>query len=327
VVSKESCAFVASRRIECLSHFRVANIVKPVKTSFMLGSHSFLIESLDEAPQAACELSKELSWSDRRDWFRSRLKQRPELKITEDELEIHFSAMPRHYWESVMEAELEWGLETVRGFLELVASPDVPATAPFISWRRIGTSGKVRVMLCTWDRHGLLAKAAAAFSAVRISIVHADVFTRADDVVLDTFTIAGADGHSAVTTSQMEQMGFLLEGALSEPPRFASVWACSRHKYLAPASRVVPEITFDNNTSPHYTVLHIETPDRLGLLYDILQAIADCGLNIKQARIETENDLARDTIHVTGASGQKVLQQNQLDSLRGRLESALIVTP
>jgi len=120
----------------------------------------------------------------------------------------------------------------------------------------------------------------------------------------------------------MEQMGFLLEGALSEPPRFASVWACSRHKYLAPSSHVVPKISF-NNDSPDSTLVHVETPDRLGLLYDILQAVSDCGLNIKQALINTEKNLARDVIHVTNESGQKLLEKGQLDSLRAKLESAL----
>jgi [protein-PII] uridylyltransferase len=291
----------------------------------MPGSHSFLIESLDDGQTAASIPAQQLSWNERRDWFRTRLEQRANLKISADELQVHFSAMPQHYWDCVTEVEFDWGLETVHGFLQLVASPEVPATSPFISWRRIGTSGKVRVILCTWDRHGLLAKAAAAFSAVRLSIVQADVFTRADDVVLDTFTIAGADGHSPVSPSQMEQMGFLLEGALSEPPRFASVWACSRHKYLAPASLVAPQISFDNTSSPHETLVHIEAPDRLGLLYDILQALADGGLNIRQARIATENNLARDTIHVTDESGQKVLEPGQLDSLRDRLRAALAV--
>jgi [protein-PII] uridylyltransferase len=293
----------------------------------MLGSHSCLIESLDDESQVRSEPSRQLSGNERRDWFHARFAERADLRITKDELQVHFSAMPEHYWECITEADLERGLETVHGFLELVASPEVPPTSPFISWRRIGTSGQVRVMLCTWDRHGLLAKAAAAFSAVRLSIIQADVFTRADDVVLDTFTIAGADGHSPVSSSQMEQMGFLLEGALSEPPRFASVWACSRHKYLAPANLVAPKISFDNQSSADNTLVHIETFDRLGLLYDILQAIADGGLNINQARIQTENNFARDTIHVTNESGQKVLEQGQLDSLRARLEAALTVTP
>jgi UTP:GlnB (protein PII) uridylyltransferase len=124
----------------------------------------------------------------------------------------------------------------------------------------------------------------------------------------------------------MEQMGFLLEGALSEPPRFASVWACSRHKYMAPARQLAPRIACDNDTSTESTVIHIEAADRLGLLYDVLQAIADTGLNIKQAKIETENNLARDTIHVTNDSGQKVLDKGQLESLRVKLEAALTVS-
>src|SRR2546426_8585680 len=46
-----------------------------------------------------------------------------------------------------------------------------------------------------------------------------------------------------------------------------------------------------------YTTLfrsvRVEASDRLGLLYDILQSIADSGLNITQARIETQGDLAQ----------------------------------
>jgi len=284
-----------------------------------------LIESLVREPEVVSSPPTHLSWSQRRDWFRLRLDQNPLPRITADEVQIHFSAMPQHYWECVTESELAWGLDTVHGFLELVASPEVPATAPFVSWRQIGTCGKVRVMLCTWDRHGLLAKAAAAFSAVRLNIVQADVFTRADNVVLDTFTIVGADGHSAVNPSQMEQMGFLLEGALSEPPRFVSIWACSRHKYLSPASFVPPKISFSTDTSPDNTLVHVETPDRLGLLYDILQAIADAGLNIKQAHIQTEKNIALDTIHVTDEFGHKVLQKNQLDALLASLEAGLTI--
>lgn len=42
------------------------------------------------------------------------------------------------------------------------------------------------------------------------------------------------------------------------------------------------------------TLVRVEAPDRLGLLYDILQTISDRGLNFTQARIETERRLARD---------------------------------
>lgn len=285
-----------------------------------------LPESLGHGTETIAASSKALSWSARRDWLRAEIESRLPSTISNEELNVHFSAMPSYYWERVTESDLIWGLETIHGFLELIASPQVPPTAPFVSWRQVASSGKLRVMLCTWDRHGLLAKVAAAVSAVRLNILEADVFTRSDSIVLDLFTISGADGHSPVTPAQMDQMAFLLDGALSEPPRFASVWACCRHKYVSPSSYSPVRIICNNDSSVDSTVVHIEAPDRLGLLYDLLQAVADGGLQINQAHIETKDGVACDIVHVTNKFGGKVQEKEQLDSLRARLEAALAVS-
>ena len=266
-----------------------------------------------------------LPWQERRDWFRARLRQQPPADISADEVDSHFITMPAHYWERVTESDLIWSLETIHGFLKLVASAHVPATSPFVGWRQTPDPGCTQIMLCTWNRHGLLAKAAAAFSAVKLNILQAEVFTRADNVVLDQFTVSDGDTGGPVSETRLREMTFLLEGALSEPPRFASVWACSRHKFLAPPARFAPRIAFDNTASPAATLVRIEAADRMGLLYDILQALADAGLNVNQARIETDRDLAHDTVHVTNDRGEKVLDPQHLASIRTTLETALTV--
>jgi len=263
------------------------------------------------------------AWWERRERFRGHLQHHPPAGLSADEIEMHFSAMPAHYWDRVSETELLWGLQTTHGFLNLINSHHVPATAPFVDWRELPEGRGTQVMLCTWDRHGLLAKAAAALSAVRLNILQADVFTRADNIVLDRFTVIDSDGHQAATAKRMEEMTFLLEGALSEPPRFASVWACSRHKYLAPPGRFPPRIEFDNQSSPTSTIVGVEAADRLGLLYDILQSLADHGLGISHASIKTDDDCAHDRIHVTGPQGQKVTEPEALEELRRSLESAI----
>jgi [protein-PII] uridylyltransferase len=286
------------------------------------------VKIVADIPSAPTEVNgatappRDLSWCERREWFRARLEERQLASISAEEIEVHFSAMPPCYWERVTEADLIWGLETIHGFLKLIASPQVLATAPFVSWRQTDQPHGARVMLCTWNRHGLLAKAAAAFSAVRLNIVSAQVFTRADNIVLDEFFVTNGDGRTTANEVRMQEMTFLLEGALSEPPRFASVWACSRHKLLATPSAVVPRVTFDNDSSEESTGVQVVAADRLGLLYDILQALADAGLNIKEAHIETEKNLARDTIHVTDARGEK-LDPNAFDLLRHKLQTAL----
>ena len=264
-----------------------------------------------------------LAWQTLRDAFRARLHQAPLAGIGADEVAAHFTGMPAHYWEHVTEEDLVWGLKTIHGFFSLLATPKVDATKPFVDWRQLPGSNQTQVLLCTWDRHGLLAKAAAAMSAVNLNILHADVFTRTDNVALDLFRITGADGRGPATAGQIEQMTSLLEGALSEPPRFASFWACSRHKYLAEPATSPPRIVFDNRSSPIHTLVRVEASDRLGLLYDILQTLADSGLDITQAQIQTDGDLARDTIHVKDEHGAKVLDPRRLEALRHQLESSL----
>ena len=143
-------------------------------------------------------------------------------------------------------------------------------------------------MLCTWDRHGLLAKVASAFSAVGINIIQADVYTRADSLVLDVFRVREMEPFHVRDAARLTEMVFILDGALSQSPSFASYWACTRHKFLALPAATPPYLCFDNEGSPDCTVLRVEAPDRLGLLADILQALADSGLNIAQALIDTD---------------------------------------
>lgn len=264
------------------------------------------------------------TWQERRDDFKKRLEQTPLTLAGADELEAHFSGMPSHYWESVNEQDLRWGLETVHGFLEILMASKTPPTMPFVNYRQEPGSQRTRVMLCTWDRQGLLAKSAASFSAVKLNILRADVFTRADNVVLDLFQVANSESAEAITATQMQNMSSLLDGALSEPPRFASVWACSRHKYLAEPDPAPPRIEIDNETSPNTTIVRVEAYDRLGLLYDILQTINDSGYNVTQALIQTEDVMARDTIHIKDAQCKKVTASEQLATLRHHLETALI---
>jgi hypothetical protein len=78
------------------------------------------------------------AWQERRELFRTRLPQPSPGGISGEEVEAHFSGMPEHYWEQVNESDLLWGLATVHGFLQLMATPNVPATKPYVEWRGTG---------------------------------------------------------------------------------------------------------------------------------------------------------------------------------------------
>ena len=121
-----------------------------------------------------------LPWEQRRELLRDRLKVHPLTGITAEEVHAHFQGMPARYWERVSEGELVWGLETTHDFFKSLNAPDSVGSVPVVQWKAVPEQGFTKVMVCTWDRHGLLAKVASAFSAVRINIIQADVYTRAN---------------------------------------------------------------------------------------------------------------------------------------------------
>ena len=245
----------------------------------------------------------------------------PPAGIAADELDAHFNGMPDRYWERLTESELIWGLNMIHCFLEKLAAPEGAVTTPVVGWRHFPARGFSKVMLCTWDRYGLLAKAAAAFSSVGVNIIQADVYTRADHVVLDVFRVCDAQRRPIRDRALFHQMLFLLEGALSDPPRFASMWA-GNHK-IPPDTALPPKVSFDNLSVPGYTVMTVEASDRLGLLHDILRALADCALDVAQALIDTSDQVARDIFHITDLNGSPIAHQSQIGFIRDRVLAAI----
>jgi len=72
---------------------------------------------------------------------------------------------------------------------------------------------------------------------------------------------------------------------------------------VAPAD---PTVRFDNAASSNSTLLEVRAPDRVGILYSITKTIADTGLDIRHARVQTLGNEVVDTFYVRTTDGQKV---------------------
>src|SRR5205823_10266782 len=57
-------------------------------------------------------------------------------------------------------------------------------------------------------------------------------------------------------------------------------------------------VAVENKTHPAYTLVQIQTPDRLGLLYELLSAFGEENVSIALSRISTEKGAAIDTFYV-----------------------------
>src|SRR4029077_15281223 len=188
-----------------------------------------------------------------------------------DEIEAHFDFMPDSYFRASDVPEIVGHLKLIRSFLQNVVSGGEQPLAPAVKWEAFPGQGHSIVSFCTWDREQLLAKIAGSFSVVPINILSADIFPRGDNVVLDIFRVCDTKDRAVTDQRDFELVEKTLRGALEDAnfdfaPLMDEARRQSRHR-LAQELEFPIRIAMDNKAHPNYTLIQIQTPDRLGLLY------------------------------------------------------------
>ena len=122
--------------------------------------------------------------------------------LSTEEVQAHFDCMPERYWTGLGEADLRWHLRAVHGFFEKLARYSSLGTPVWVEWVDSPAGDRSRVVVCSWDRRGLLEQIAAAFGALRCNIRQADVYTRTDSLALDVFQVCRPDGGTVLDPSR-----------------------------------------------------------------------------------------------------------------------------
>lgn len=245
--------------------------------------------------------------------------------ILDDEVESHFSCMPERYWRRIDQETLLSHLETLHLFFEKLLETELIGTSPIVTWKHFPDRGYSEATVCSWDRHGLFSKIAGSFTAARVNILSADIYTRSDNLVLDIFHVCDLEHRSISSQTQMEKVQKILTSSLTETKETPFVqliqreYESMRHVPYQQEETFPTQVTFNNEDSKDYTILEIQTPDRLGLLYQVLKILSDCELNISLARINTEKGAAMDAFYLTNTEGKKILDANYLQSIQKQL--------
>jgi len=184
------------------------------------------------------------------------------------------------------------------------------------------------VKVCTWDRAGLFSKIAGSFSTVGLNILDAQIFSRSDGIVLDTFSVMDARTGNQATDEQRQKFEELLRRALTRgdldlDPLIAKQ-GVTRPLYQAYlGERIQTEVRFDDQASDTRTLIEIETEDRVGLLFEVSQALSELGLDIAGAKISTERGAAIDSFYVRELDGKKVIGHTRQHAIEHRLRQAI----
>lgn len=166
---------------------------------------------------------------------------------------------------------------------------------------------------------GIFSKIAGVMAANGLQILDAQILTRLDGVVVDTFQVTDPDYKGAPPRERLESIGIMIRAVLQgKEPVEAVVHRGTRlsgSRSIGPA-RQATEVRIDNETSERYTIVDVFADDRQGLLYVMTNAIFRQGLSVHAARISTRLDQAADVFYVTDAQGRKIEQAEQIERVR-----------
>jgi UTP:GlnB (protein PII) uridylyltransferase len=204
---------------------------------------------------------------------------------------------------------------------DLVASLETcgAAQAAFTAVSAGPVPGTRTVTVAAPDRPELLARLAGAFALAGLDILSVDAYGEPDAVALDSFVVASSTGR-AVTSETFSALERFIRAALLDRLELATRLAERRRHY--PARADTPS-TVDTAPGGWDTIVRVTASDRPGLLHDLALAVAQTGVDIRWAKVQTIDGVARDTFHIVGPDGGPVDDPGVLGHLAMRIRESV----
>ena len=191
--------------------------------------------------------------------------------------------------------EVMWRLFPDASVLELMATGDIAIrTQPD------------RVTVVSPDKPGTFSRVAGVLSLYNMDVLGAEAHSDEQGMAASEFRVSSQ--HGEIDWEPIENnLRLALSGRLALDSRLADRAANARPRRatsaLAPAA---PTVRFDDSASSNATFLEVRAPDMVGVLHRITKAIADCGLDIRHARVLTLGNEVVDSFYVREPNGGRI---------------------
>ncbi|MBI4402164.1 MAG: [protein-PII] uridylyltransferase [Nitrospirae bacterium] len=173
---------------------------------------------------------------------------------------------------------------------------------------------------------GLFSKIAGVIAAKGLQILDAQIITRNDGIVVDTFQVIDLDYTGSPPEERRASIARTIVRILKGEDTVENLVERSSRLPVGrrlPSSRQPTEVQVDNETSDRFTIFDVFADDRQGLLYVITHTVFKLGLSVHAARISTRLDQVADVFYVTDLSGAKIRDHARLEVIRGTIKDAI----
>jgi [protein-PII] uridylyltransferase len=187
-----------------------------------------------------------------------------------------------------------------------------------VKWE-VGKEIQAKVTICTNDRYGLFSKITGSMFLNRLNIIEAQIHTWENGIALDTFWVEDSTKEMERRLQKFEKnlREILIGKVLLKDLLLTGKESNSIRKKVIP--KVLGEIKINNQDSDFYTIVEVTAEDRLGILYEIAQALTDHGCDIHFARISTLGNRVVDVFYLQDTWGEKIEETQKVEHLKETL--------
>ncbi len=237
---------------------------------------------------------------------------------TDTDKDEHFARGYAPYW-------LSFDPDTLVRQAELVRRAERDRQPLAIEHRVDAQRSVTDVTIYTLDTHGLFARLAGAMAISGANIVDAKIFTLANGMALDTFSLQDLEGKPFDGPQRLARLAARVELSLSNRLDITRELESQRNSW--PKSdrifTVEPRVLIDNNASDTFTVVEVNGRDRPGFLHIVTRALTSLNLQIASAHITTYGERAVDVFYVKDLFGLKIVNQAKLTQISETVEQAI----
>jgi [protein-PII] uridylyltransferase len=167
------------------------------------------------------------------------------------------------------------------------------------------------VTVATADRTGVLSRVAGVLALRGLDVIEAIAYSTPDGLAASRFRVVDRWRDDTPWDQIVADVERALDGRLAIEARLADrAREHARRRAFQPSEPT--RVRFDNAASNDATVVDIEAPDSVGLLYRITRALSDLDLDIRSARVQTLGVHVVDAFYVRDRLRRKIVDADVL---------------
>jgi len=197
---------------------------------------------------------------------------------------------------------------------------------PF-SWvlQKIEGAPVTRITLCIHDRPGLFSKMVGVFAINNIKVLSANIQTLKNGLAFDVYEVTNPLDPFRETEKWdqvQDEIKMVLEDRLPLDDLIREKGRMSLGGEKSWRSRE-SKVQVDNAASDFFTVIEVSAEDRTALLYELAKALHGLGLDIRFAKVNSDEEKMSGVFYVIDAGGQKIQGPGQIMDIEDKLKSTM----